>query len=692
MGNDAKQGPPMDSDRGRFVLSFLGILCILLVGTEFSTIFTEGLALIELSGRSVETRWFAMPQWFAVLRLDNNAYHRWLIDPITSFLSSNALRPTGRDLLSQGLANIWITQLIVLGVGIFNILRVNAALFLYEAKLPRGALSGWISWLIGSLLVTLTVGLLAPMDIVSLGSICWLPLLFSLFSLLGEGLRTSEDQDIRHRADYWGDLSSFCLVGMIGIVALMHLLSASFLAPLTLLFFWGVLGGKPLLGFWGLRDSKEPLTRLSWNRVAPVACFLFFSLWIALIWHGAAAILPDYPANASVVPDDGVPGITRPLTSSDYRLMVSHPFLLSDFWGIPTAILTPFLAAWVFDNYRKTLGNGSVDLELSKTGDHRSVSNCGRDNQKVPGLTIAILSGLFCLLDLYLPVNLQEIAPISSFSRIYPGAFLIPIVPVLFSLSVLVFLIVALLDKQHSKPKIFFGCIALLGALPILNSGELTSCGKPREQDTHQIANSDEESRGPGTTAICKSPSRWLVSNYGEATVEGYRKNRLLQSTPLPLKEAVAFNTSLTEASGIADAPPLPALGRILTDHHNNTRWASANHGQHGVEWLQLNFIEETLLDGILLATGDFKSDFPAALKVECVRTDTTITEAFNIKEWLGPLLFTEAGYPYLGSASDVRVIFPKRQSCTSLIIHQTGQRPLLDWSIAEVRGLIGPS
>lgn len=661
---------PDDTINGfNLVQKLLGALCLSFVFIQLISILIGYEAILEL-GHEPDTR-----LRFNVLRLDNNSYHLWLVDPIV-YTISLFFSPVGFEKLI-----IWPLQLTICALGIFNLLRIKAKTVIAESGGPGCGLLGITHQLGSALLIAGTVGIIAPFDVVSLGSICWLPMLLSLF--YGLKIETQTDIQAAGGVSVVSRVKLILLLLLIAIAALMHLVSASFMAPLTALFFWGTLDGFRLSG---PRSSEElPVANLeaSLRRLGSLAGLIFIGIWIALIWGGASAELPDYPADAVIVPDDGVAGITRPLSSSDYRLMVSHPFILRKTWGLTTLILTFLSAVWLLEPFLRRIyhkRSGAFQL-LSEV-----YSATGRSYK---GMKLVVLLGILCLFDLYLPAQIREISPLASLSRVYPGAFLIPLVPILMSLNILVILINLLSNTFKFPSTHFFCCITLLATLSAMKGPKVKSCGAFDAKTYHLSEDSDIVQRQVERTNVCRSPSRWLVENYGEQIVAGYRDGPIIHSGPLPIKEAVAFNSSTSQISASPSSAPSPSnLAHILTDHHNNTRWGSASHGQHGDEWLRLTLSEATSLDGILLATGDFKSDFPAGLKVDCITADSAVIEAFKVDDWQGPIHFTSLGYPYFGAASDVRIIFPNPQRCSSLIIYQIGQRATLDWSIAEVRRL----
>lgn len=651
--------------RGFCISPLLGALCLSLVVLQLLLILNSDQAILEL-GQGADTR-----LWFNVLRLDNNSYHRWLVDPIVYSISL-IFSPLGAEK-----SILWTVQLTVLALGIFNLLRIKDKFKLAELGSTKGGPGGMLYQTVSSLLIAGVIGIIAPIDVVSLGSICWLPLLVSLIYALKLDLNlVNSSSDVsRFRA-----ISIFLLIT---VATFMHLFSSSFLAPLTALLFAGALRGfnssAPLAG----TDLSTSGVTPTFRRLIYVTGLLSVGLWIVLIWGGASAELPDYPADAVVVPDDGVPGITRPLSSSDYRLMVSHPFLLRNTWGVTAVSLTFLLVIWLLELLLQRICRKKRDLQPLQS---EAYLNKGESCQEVK---LLLLLSLLCFLDLYLPAQIREISPLSSLSRVYPGAFLIPLVPIFISLNILV-LLINLLSSTVKFPSARFFCFtALLATLPLATRPELKSCNLLA--DTSPPISKDPEivQHQIDMKKVCQSPSRWLVDNYGTRIVSGYRKAPLLHSGPLPVKEAVSFNSSSSQRSAnTSEELAQRDLALVLTDHHNNTRWGSANNGQHGNEWLRLDLSETSPLDGILLATGDFKSDFPAGLRVDCITDDSKIIEAFRVDEWQGPVYFTGSGYPYFGAPSDVRLIFPETLRCRSLIIYQTGKRSLLDWSVAEVRSL----
>ena len=132
-----------------------------------------------------------------------------------------------------------------------------------------------------------------------------------------------------------------------------------------------------------------------------------------------------------------------------------------------------------------------------------------------------------------------------------------------------------------------------------------------------------------------------------------------------------------------------------MKDRNYGTRWHTGNPGQHANEWLRLRFSKINKIKGVIVSTGEFASDFPRGIEV-LISSDCP--EEFNYKEdlkdyrqvfyanpWKGRTEYTEKGYPYFGSQSEVGIYFNETEQVQCLVIKQLAVSPKFDWSVAEV-------
>lgn len=370
----------------------------------------------------------------------------------------------------------------------------------------------------------------------------------------------------------------------------------------------------------GFEEKENVLAKRTLIFLAIISCL---TLWISL--HSTPYLpTPHYPPLSQVVEDDGIPGQIRPLIGQDSLI----PFI--DRKALSTAYS---LTAWLL----LVICSSSFVIRRSRISALASV------------ISFAVL------LDLTLPQEYAQIAPLQSLSRIVPGTFVIALPPLAVALSIF------LITTQGT----FFPFLALL---TIFTRFEVPSL---------PTTTSDEEQKW------IHSPSLSLVRNMGVETTRRYRSARTLPRSYIPLETTVAASSNVQKDTIAA-----------LSDSNLSTRWSPETGHQDEAQWISFRFPEPLLIDGLQLPPGDFITDFPRALRVKCTSQCETASESgnsdsdtiFTSNPWLGILRFSPDGYPYYGSQGKVRAIFSKTRTCQCLRIEQTGFESRFNWSIAELR------
>lgn len=277
------------------------------------------------------------------------------------------------------------------------------------------------------------------------------------------------------------------------------------------------------------------------------------------------------------------------------------------------------------------------------------------------------------LLDLYLPKHLAFIAPLSTLTRMVPGAILFPISEISLLFSIL-FLSVSFLCLRS----VVFGAAALI-ALALIPPLELA----PRLSRIHF----NFSSFSPDEQIFAISPSLPVLKTLGPWVLR--ERSRIERTAFLP-SNSIAVQTQASHNKPGNEV-------HLMLDVNRDTRWSPGRAAQAGDEWLYVRFPESQSLSGIELAGGHFKSDFPRALRISslgvCPELPTTLPilreraqEIIHYSPWDGTLQFTASGYPFYTAQTRVQAFFPNVVSTQCLFIEQTGSCEHLDWSVAELR------
>jgi hypothetical protein len=556
-------------------------------------------ALIEVPTPTTIYQTIPGDSWGVALSLEHNSYHRWRIDPVILFGTKLSAITFGSPALP------FIAFMLTLGF----------IWCLGSTSIASAVLASCI---------TATLMLSIGNDLVTLQAVMWLPLLCG--SMIWITQSTS-----RSVLPY---LSAIAL-------ATRFIISANQLAFLIV---------GPLL--WLLREhaafSKTSLSKTTESATtqhsAPRAISPIVSLLLALgslyvLCSAPYPTFPDYPGSAHVVPDDTIPGITRPLIGRDTGIPFVDHIHVRSIWAAPSLVLA-LLSLYV---YGATQRRSSLPLWLS----------------------------LSLVGDTLLQPSLAEVAPLAAITRILPGLTLFSLVPCVAALTT-VALILSLkhLGAHRKIPLMLSLCLGLLA----------------RESGHHM---------GPAY-----EPFKKLSSFINHENLQHYP---LSISPSFPVYRAYHFSQILEapylkklSKKRIVDTTPIVASHNndahqvwFMEDHRENTRWSSGLGKQTGNESLIIDLTHHKQIRGIKLDVGDFITDYPRALQISHAPSCNAPSESWRVvaehTPWEGVLQVTPAGYPYYGSQACVKVFFEESLLGGCIKVHQTGVNASFDWSVAEI-------
>lgn len=373
---------------------------------------------------------------------------------------------------------------------------------------------------------------------------------------------------------------------------------------------------------------------------------LRIALLLLAVMVAASAPLPDvpaYPRLAHLVPDDGLSGNMRPLFGPE----------------LPLPVINRETARFLFPTYAW----GLCFLFLALRRFHGSTSLRPWD--------LAACAFLLVGLDSWpMDESLSSIMPLQALTRVIPGLFLFPLAPLVLAFGVFS----ALQASFHLRSRLAAASIWLALVLPITSGFRAGALLPPHIDSLVQQA---EREGDPTLTRLVTSPSQEALRVLGWANVERRTANTLS-------KRHISTMSVTVESSH-------PETLSALADHNRQTRWSAAKGSQSGGEWLRLRFSSPTRVNGLLLVTGPFESDFPRGLRVQfgnsCHEYPALLTApqiAFESPSWQGRVQLTKAGYPYFAGQEDVDLLFPSTIETDCLLIEQTAEASF-DWSVAEL-------
>ena len=392
-----------------------------------------------------------------------------------------------------------------------------------------------------------------------------------------------------------------------------------------------------------------------------------FAIPLAVLFTVPEFPFPDYPLQAHLVPDDGLPGFTRPLIGPGTPLPVIDRGAVRSAYGQLSAILLTL----------------SCGLLLTRQIQPQSIFT----TLWMP----AAITALLAWIDTRLPEGLSQIGPLASASRLVPELYLIPLAPLAAGFS-LVFLIAGASLQKKRWFGAFFCAIVLAASL--VESTSSTSLFQPAKHpmSAGPFEGMERSAIAPIANDVFSSPSLYLLRTVGVKSLSGQR-----EAARLGLHfHAIPAGAVMISASHDNDPKKL----RFLTDRRRDKRrWSAGKGFQSGDEKLHLFFTHPTRLSGVKLFSGEFTSDFPRGLRISTARRCSmhmpgakvirkNYSLASALSSWQGQVKFTPAGYPYFGGQDKVQVYFPESIEARCLLIEQIGKDASFDWSVTEIEVL----
>jgi hypothetical protein len=564
-------------------------LVIFLISALLLFGYIGGLAPVELSQGS------PLLGWTPTVNLETNQYLMWRPDGLSRLFAplipiQEALKPVLMSILTLLFGTCLICRVTCTSIG----------------RTPR-----W-GWIVGVIPVLITLGVTGA-DSVLLGALAWVPLLSLLLSaifLVGRaGLLRA----------------ALPLIAISGAVSLTCATSANHLAPVAAL--CAVLLAQRLQGEAGaLPASPSSLLGIG-IAILPA---------LVMVTNIPAAPFPDYPQLAHVVPDDGLPGIVRPLIGIDYPIQVlDRAMIKSSFSLLSVAVVVLSL------------------LALAVSG-------------MSSALTLACILGLLGALDTVLPEPSAQISPIGALSRLIPWGNTVAYTPYLVAFGAWLLAVTVVTTSKRLV------AIPVVVTLLIVAQASQTR-GYPYDLRRYSYDSVTEISP---SAAVVKHVAQAISADSSEML-----KRPLLQDFTPSAQSLGKFSASLKTSVN-----PLQGALAAVTDGDPATRWTTGQSAQHGEEIVEITFDTPTMVGGIELDTGNFTTDFPRGLEVTSTNaTQDSTTCSASFPSWQGSVTRTPKGSLYFTGQHEVQVIFPAPCLLKSISIKQTGTA-IFDWSIAEIK------
>lgn len=419
---------------------------------------------------------------------------------------------------------------------------------------------------------------------------------------------------------------------IIAISALINILSFS-LAPLILLFI--------LLLIYLLEPKKLNL-------------FLIFIIFIpSIIFFNQYSLTPktDYPNDAKVVEDDGLPGHLRPAFAN----MSNIPFVNRVLVRKLNQEISLVILILIFGFYIREFINA------------KSLRNRNAN--------ILLITSAFIVADVFLPEEFASISPLATLRRIVPYFYHYPLAPYFLIFLIIKFTANCVQQKKYISLSFFLlilsGYIAIKNT-PILIDKKLNGIIKNSEVKLYENFN-------------VVSPAYALIPKLGFEVI--FKKKELAN---LKLKKINPYNVRVSKNNFRKGSKR-----KFIFDNNPETRFRTKQ--QYAKEWVHLAFKRNKQIKGLALQTGYYPSDFPRGIRVssakECEfniienkKDLANYNEIYKKEKWIGSYKFTPSGMLYLTAEGVVNLIFNKEVNAKCLLIEQIGTDDFYDWSIAEIK------
>jgi hypothetical protein len=483
-------------------------------------------------------------------------------------------------------------------------------------------------------------------DLVVSQCVAWVPLFIScLYDLLKK--HTSDANDI---------------VGLL-IVASLIIFSSQQIAPIvviTSIAFAFTLRAKEDNDRKEIYKDEINITPIAKKLV--IACLLLSTI---PLFFAESPELPNYLHNSKVIQSQNLLGNTMPLVGTFPSIpIIDYVTLQKTYWYLGAMFLMIICANFIFE---------------------RNINKFTHLNKYSYILTLALL------FDTMLPQNIALIGPIQTITRLVPGLFFFTLTPII--AAIVTFSLALCTSLTNFKANLslfsFFILHAIFGILLYSQTDHISSLLIPNEKylaykDYQQLPLEEKFNEEDLSTfrKIIFSPSYPVINHFGLSTSINAKQIDSFNWTN-PSQDSLSFRVSGGEGS------------ENILDINPTTRWSSGTGQQTGNEWIEIVFNQPQLIKGLSLDTGDFTSDFPRALNIEIEKSlpldDSSLhfNETIFNQAWLGPLRFTEDGYPFFGSQSEVEIVFPEVKEIQRIKIAQTGKSKNFDWSIATLKFLV---
>jgi len=176
-------------------------------------------------------------------------------------------------------------------------------------------------------------------------------------------------------------------------------------------------------------------------------------------------------------------------------------------------------------------------------------------------------------------------------------------------------------------------------------------------------------------SALSISPSNYLLQAYGSGLAVLKLDDHVSKElTRIPSLESLScYGVASRNSDDVAFA----------FDGSYTSRWSTKGPQNEG-DWFEIRCKEPISPRQVILSAVHNPSDFPRGIKVDIFNKEESST-IIELREWFGPVQFTESGFPYFGPQSRVLLDFPEKVTTNKMRFTLTKGDSNFDWTIAEI-------
>jgi|GEM_PF-5982488 len=295
---------------------------------------------------------------------------------------------------------------------------------------------------------------------------------------------------------------------------------------------------------------------------------------------------------------------------------------------------------------------------------------------------LVVLAFLVLIIDAWIPPQFYDsLSPFQSIRRLVPGMSLnyFPWLCLPFAL-----IVVSPAIAKHTSDRVLWSFCASLFSLcigaqlcyPFVLSTSEPSLGHFAFAPYLDRALAPQQNETFTSKDLIKfSPSYLVVKAYGNWVLDEQN----------PHRRDISQLQKLSLAQAIADADLNSEKAQAVLSGKGDSRWSIGRPQSAGDEF-RLILPEAITIGTCALSVKDTPTDFPRGIKVLGSLDGIEYTTLFEQTPWLGPVKWSDKGYPYFGPQSEVVIRFTEPRMVKYLKFIQTGQDKTFDWSIQQIR------